>query len=87
MRVRKFWTEEEVARLRKLRSAGASAARAAIALKMSVQTVKTKARELGIPFDTISKMKKVQRAKERAARLKAGLPEKQDTYVRIAKPR
>jgi hypothetical protein len=69
----KPWTEEECLRLRKLHAAGASVVRAALALKKSPNGVKTKARQLGIPFQTMRERKRLQREKEAEARTVAGL--------------
>lgn len=74
MRERKLWTDEEVAKLRKLRAAGASPARVAVALNKRTDRIKAKARELGISFQAQREVRKQQRDKERAARTKAGLP-------------
>ena len=72
------WTEEEIELLRRLRKKGASATRAAVALKRAKNHVRTKARELGIPFETVRATRKSQRRKEREARTEAGLPPEQD---------
>jgi hypothetical protein len=72
----KCWTEEETNKLKRLRQLGASAARAAVALKWSKTAVKAKARELGIPFPSWRTQRSEQRAKEATARARAGLPEK-----------
>ena len=70
----KPWTDEEIALLRKLRDAGASPGRASVALKKTVPTLKAKARELGIPFETFQLQRRVRKEKERVARAAAGLP-------------
>jgi hypothetical protein len=67
------WTEEECLRLKKLHAAGASPVRAALALKKSRDRVKEKARELGIPFETMHARKRRQKEKEVEARTAAGL--------------
>ena len=72
----KEWTEEQIKRLVRLRELGASPARAALALKWNRAAVKAKARELGIPFPSWRAQRTEQRAKEAAARSKAGLPPK-----------
>jgi hypothetical protein len=46
----KGWTQEQIEKLKRLRQAGASAARVALAVKWSRGAVKAKARELGMPF-------------------------------------
>ena len=68
------WRDEEIELLRRLHKAGASATRAALALKRAKNAVRTKARELGIPFETIRHRRKDQRRKEGEARARAGLP-------------
>ena len=70
----KPWTDEEIALLRKLRAAGASPGRASVALKKSVPTIKAKAQDIGIPFETFQLQRRVRKEKERAARVAAGLP-------------
>ena len=70
----KPWTDEDILQLRKLHAAGASAARAAVALKKAPNRVRAKARELGIPFETALERKRRQRAREVEARTAAGLP-------------
>jgi hypothetical protein len=72
----KQWTEEDTNKLKHLRELGASAARAAVALKLSKGAVKAKARELGTPFPNWRAQRSERRVKEAAARAKAGLPEK-----------
>jgi hypothetical protein len=74
--MRKKWTEDDTEKLKRLRQIGASAARAAVALKWSKTVVKEKAREFGIPFPSWRAQRSEQRAKEVVARAKAGLPEK-----------
>jgi hypothetical protein len=44
------WTPEQLEQLQQLVSKGASAARAAAALRRSMQSVKDKARHIGLPF-------------------------------------
>jgi hypothetical protein len=68
------WTDEDVALLRKMRAAGASAGRVSVAAKKTLSSVKAKARELGIPFETSHLQRKLRKEKERAAREAAGLP-------------
>ena len=72
------WTEEECLRLRKLHTAGVSAVRAALALKKTANGVKTKARQLGIPFQSSRERKKYLKQKEVEARTAAGLSPVQD---------
>jgi hypothetical protein len=72
----KCWTEEETNKLKRLRQLGASAARAAVALKWSKAAVKAKARELGMPFPNWRTQRSEQRAREATARARAGLPER-----------
>jgi hypothetical protein len=74
--VPKRWTEEETQKLKRLREQGASLLHAAVALKWSKAAVRAKAHELGIPFPSWRTRRTEQRAKEAAARAKAGLPEK-----------
>ena len=70
----KQWSEEDVQKLIRLRRQGASIARAALALKCNKAFIRAKARELGIPFPHMNEVKRERRAKEAAARAKAGLP-------------
>jgi hypothetical protein len=70
------WTEEAIQKLKRLRELGASPARAAVALKCNKAAVRAKARELGMPFPHWRTQRSEQRAKEKAARAKAGLPPK-----------
>jgi hypothetical protein len=72
----KEWTAEEIQKLKRLRELGASPSRAAMALKSNKGAVKAKAREIGIPFPNWRTQRSKQRAKEEAARAKAGLPPK-----------
>jgi hypothetical protein len=72
------WTDEDIALLRTMRVAGASPGRVSVALKKSPQSVKSKARELGIPFEPIQVQRKLQKEKELAARAAAGLPPQRD---------
>jgi hypothetical protein len=52
------WSDDEIAILSRLRKAGASAARVAVALKRSQTKVRDKARELGIGFKSIQEIRK-----------------------------
>lgn len=72
----KEWAEEEVRKLQRLRELGASLARASVALKRGKAAVRLKARELGIPFPHLNTIRRERQAKEAAARVQAGLPEK-----------
>jgi len=74
----KPWTEEDIQKLRKLRAEGASALRAAVALRKHPLRVRAKARELGIPFQTKRELKKRLKEKEVEARTAAGLSPVQD---------
>jgi len=76
-RIVRPWTEEDIARLKRLQASGASPARAAIALKRSRQYVREKARALGVPFMTIRERRKRQASREAAERMAAGLPPEQ----------
>ena len=60
------WTEEDTALLKKLHASGASALRAAMALKRSKPYVSTRARELGIPFPTMRENRMRQAEREKA---------------------
>ena len=70
----KSWSEEDISLLRKLRAAGASAARVSVAVKKTLPMVRAKARELGIPFEPFHLQRKLRKDRERAARVAAGLP-------------
>jgi hypothetical protein len=70
------WTDDEIKKLTLLREQGASATRAALALKSNKTAVRAKARELGIPFPTWHAQKAERQTREAAARVKAGLPQK-----------
>jgi hypothetical protein len=72
----KGWTQEQIEKLKRLRQAGASAARVALAVKWNKTAVKAKARELGMPFPNWRNERSAREAKEQAARAKAGLPPK-----------
>lgn len=61
------WSEEELERLKHLVLSGATALRAAAALKRSISTVKVKARLLRVPFPTNREAKKQREAKYAAA--------------------
>ena len=74
-RITRPWTEEDIAKLKRLQASGASPARAAIALKRSRQYVKEKARALGVPFMTMRERRKRQAGT--AERVAAGLPPEQ----------
>jgi hypothetical protein len=64
------WTPEQVARLESLIDSGASAVRAASALKRSVISVQTRVRLMGKPFLHKRKVKRIRLAKEAAAILR-----------------
>jgi hypothetical protein len=64
------WTPEQVARLEDLVASGASAVRAAAALRRSIISVQTRARELGMPFPPRRALKKNRIAKEAEAALR-----------------
>ena len=72
----KEWTQEKIEKLKRLRQAGASPARVSLAVKWSKSAVKTKAREMGMPFPNWRTERRERAAKEDAARAKAGLPPK-----------
>jgi hypothetical protein len=72
----KGWTQDQIEKLKRLRQAGASPARVALAVKWSKGAVKAKARELGMPFPNWRTERRERAAKEDAARAKAGLPPK-----------
>jgi hypothetical protein len=69
----KPWTEEECLRLKELHAAGASAMRAALAIKKSWNGVKAKARQLGFSFQSKRERKKYLKEKDVEARTAAGL--------------
>ena len=60
------WTDEDTERLRTLHSSGASALKAALALKRNRKNVMVRARMLGIPFLTSRERKERQAERERA---------------------
>jgi hypothetical protein len=76
-RIVRPWTEEDIARLKRLQASGASPARASVALKRSRLYVMEKARELGLPFMTMRERRKHQASREAAERVAAGLPPEQ----------
>jgi hypothetical protein len=53
------WTQEDTALLQWLVASGASAARASVAMKRNRKNLMVKARELGIPFVTQRKQRKM----------------------------
>lgn len=53
------WTEADIAQLAAIQESGASANRASVALKRTVVAVRSKARELGMPFPGRRKRKAV----------------------------
>ena len=63
------WTEQDLARLRELVQANASAARASAALNRTIIAVQIKAKSLGMPFVPVRKLRAARLAKEAAARL------------------
>ena len=76
MRTTKGWTEADLEKLKRLRQQGASASRAAVALRSNKAAVRKKARELGIPFPHQNAARREREEREVAARAKAGLPPK-----------
>jgi GcrA cell cycle regulator len=52
------WTVEQTGKLQGLVASGASAVRAAVAMKRSTSAVRAKARELGTPFPTMRETRK-----------------------------
>jgi hypothetical protein len=61
------WTPVQVARLGALIDAGASAVRSSAAMKRSIISVQTKARQIGKPFPSVRAVKRARLAKEAAA--------------------
>jgi hypothetical protein len=61
------WNEDNNKRVMELAAAGASAARASVALKRSISSVRTQASKLGTPFLTDLTIKKKRLAKCAAA--------------------
>lgn len=61
------WDDEQVERLKELISSGASAVRAAAALKRARSSVQVKARKLGMPFMASRDAKRLRDAKIAAA--------------------
>jgi hypothetical protein len=53
----KLWSEEEVDRLKALVASDASALRASVILNRSLKQIKTKARELGVPFQSEAELR------------------------------
>jgi hypothetical protein len=68
------WTPQEIERLLQLVAEGASAARASVALKRSLATVRTKANALGTPFVPIRKSRKQRLEREKLRFRRAELP-------------
>jgi GcrA cell cycle regulator len=68
------WDDEQISRLKELIESGASAVRAAAALKRARSSVQVKARKLGMPFMASRDAKRLRNAKIAAAesRLVAG---------------
>ena len=67
-KITRTWTADEVAKLSALLDTGASAIRAAAALKRSIISVQGKARDLGRPFPHKRAIKRARLAKEVIAR-------------------
>ncbi|KPG00087.1 hypothetical protein IP86_07570 [Rhodopseudomonas sp. AAP120] len=61
------WDDEQVERLKELIASGASAVRAAAALKRARSSVQVKARKLGMPFMASRDVKRLRDAKIAAA--------------------
>ena len=59
------WTDEQIALLKDLVRKGASASRAAVALRRPRAQVMAKAREIGVPFPSLREVKARQRAIEK----------------------
>lgn len=57
------WDDEQVERLKELIASGASAVRAAAALKRARSSVQVKARKLGMPFMASRDAKRIRNAK------------------------
>lgn len=68
------WTSEEVEALRGMVRGGVSLMRAGVALRRPANSVRLKARELGIPFSSKRELKRECREREANARAAAGLP-------------
>ena len=68
------WTPEQLEILRKMQAKGLSAERAALALKRSKHSVRTKAIELGVPFPSTQDMRRKRLEQEANARAAIGLP-------------
>jgi hypothetical protein len=62
------WTPEQLERLSRLISEGASAVRASAALKRTIVAVQTKANSLGTPFPLMRKVKAERLAREMSER-------------------
>ena len=58
MPIIKPWTDEEIELLKKFVAKGCSALLAAAALKRSIKAVRVKARNLGIPFQSVREARK-----------------------------
>ena len=68
------WSSQDIQDLRNLVQKGASSSRCAVALKRSPDSVRLKAKELGVPFPSMLELKRKQREREALARAAAGLP-------------
>ena len=66
------WTPEDIETLRNLVQRGASTERAAVALKRSAESVRLKARELGVPFPSKLELKRQRTEREAAAKKALG---------------
>ena len=61
------WTEEDIARLRKLIESGASPARASVVFRRTLLSVQNQARKIGMPFPARRAVKRERLAKYDAA--------------------
>jgi hypothetical protein len=64
------WTPEQIARLEAMIDAGATAFRAAAAMKRTIISVQTKARQLGKPFPHVRAIRRARLAKEAQANMR-----------------
>jgi hypothetical protein len=71
------WSDDDIARLKRLQASGASPARASVALNRNRVNVMERARALGVPFMTMRERRKRQASREVAERMAAGLPPEQ----------
>jgi len=68
------WTPEQIDFLRSSAETGVSVSRTSVVLKRSVQSVQTKAREIGAPFPTMHQVRRKRLADEAKALSAEGLP-------------